>query len=118
MRLTDRLTCQDLVELVTDYLEGALGSAERERVERHPDSCFDLWFRRHADRLPVSLGGADTPSIPEHPRVTTVEHRRTHSQTRLAYSLMRAARRCKTIVERPSRDPEPSSRASKEGHQQ
>jgi hypothetical protein len=37
--LTDRLTCQDLVELVTDYLEGALGSAERERVERHPDSC-------------------------------------------------------------------------------
>ena len=39
MSLTDRLTCQELVELVTDYIEGALGPAERERVERHLNAC-------------------------------------------------------------------------------
>jgi len=33
------LTCQDLVELVTDYLDGALPVPERERFERHFDAC-------------------------------------------------------------------------------
>jgi Putative zinc-finger len=39
MSLTDRLTCRELVELVTDYVERAPGLAERERVERHLDAC-------------------------------------------------------------------------------
>jgi anti-sigma factor RsiW len=33
------LTCQELVELVTDYLEGALAPAERARFEAHLAGC-------------------------------------------------------------------------------
>ena len=35
MNVPRDLTCQELVELVTDYLEGALRSAERVRFEEH-----------------------------------------------------------------------------------
>jgi anti-sigma factor RsiW len=33
------LTCQQVVELVTDYLEGSLGWRDRRRVERHLRAC-------------------------------------------------------------------------------
>jgi anti-sigma factor RsiW len=33
------LTCQELVELVTDYLEGALSPGERARFEAHVAQC-------------------------------------------------------------------------------
>ena len=37
--MTQPLTCQELVELVTDYLEGALSRADRQRFEQHLDVC-------------------------------------------------------------------------------
>jgi len=37
--MTDGLTCQELVELVTDYLEGALPGADVERFESHLAIC-------------------------------------------------------------------------------
>jgi anti-sigma factor RsiW len=33
------LRCRELVELVTDYLEGALAPAERARFEAHVADC-------------------------------------------------------------------------------
>jgi anti-sigma factor RsiW len=33
------LTCKELVELVTDYLEGALSDERRSRVDAHLASC-------------------------------------------------------------------------------
>jgi anti-sigma factor RsiW len=36
---TTPLTCQELVELVTEYLEDALTSADRERFEQHLAIC-------------------------------------------------------------------------------
>ena len=33
------LDCQDLVELITDYLEGALGDGDRARFEAHLEIC-------------------------------------------------------------------------------
>ena len=42
MRLFGRrsdFSCQELVELVTDYLEGALSRSERARFERHIAAC-------------------------------------------------------------------------------
>ncbi len=33
------LTCEQLVELVTEYLEGGLADAERERFEEHVIVC-------------------------------------------------------------------------------
>ncbi len=37
--LAGELTCKELVELVTDYLERALSAAERARFERHVRTC-------------------------------------------------------------------------------
>ena len=39
MATVDDLTCRELVELVTDYLEGALTLGERRRFERHLGTC-------------------------------------------------------------------------------
>jgi anti-sigma factor RsiW len=36
--MTD-LTCKELVELVTDYLEGSLSRRDRKRFERHIAGC-------------------------------------------------------------------------------
>jgi anti-sigma factor RsiW len=35
----DDLACGEVVELVTDYLEGVLPEAEARRLERHLDTC-------------------------------------------------------------------------------
>jgi anti-sigma factor RsiW len=37
--MTEPLTCQELVELVTDYLEGALPPADVVRFEDHLELC-------------------------------------------------------------------------------
>ena len=34
-----QLTCRELVELVTDYLEGMLSPADRARFEEHLSAC-------------------------------------------------------------------------------
>jgi hypothetical protein len=39
MKTADDLTCQELVELVTDYFEGALPPVERARFEAHRGGC-------------------------------------------------------------------------------
>jgi anti-sigma factor RsiW len=36
---SEGLACQELVELVTDYLEGGLPHPERERFDRHIAEC-------------------------------------------------------------------------------
>jgi anti-sigma factor RsiW len=36
---SEPMTCRELVELVTEYLEGALPPAERARFERHLGVC-------------------------------------------------------------------------------
>jgi anti-sigma factor RsiW len=33
------ISCRELVELVTEYLEGTLGAAERERMDAHLELC-------------------------------------------------------------------------------
>lgn len=39
LRRTGDFRCQDLVEAVTDYLEGALSPSTRARLERHLRRC-------------------------------------------------------------------------------
>jgi anti-sigma factor RsiW len=39
IRSSDDLPCQELVELVTDYLEEALSASERARFEAHLAGC-------------------------------------------------------------------------------
>jgi anti-sigma factor RsiW len=46
---TNELTCQELVELVTDYLEGDLSVDERMRFENHLAGCTGC--RRYLDQM-------------------------------------------------------------------
>ena len=39
MKLSEDLTCAELVELVTEYLEGGLSERDRERFEEHVVFC-------------------------------------------------------------------------------
>ncbi len=41
MRPRPELTCRELVQLVTDYLEGDLSKRDRRRFERHLRTCKD-----------------------------------------------------------------------------
>jgi anti-sigma factor RsiW len=47
------LTCQQLVELVTDYLEGALSPAATTRFEEHLASCDGC--RSYLEQMQVTL---------------------------------------------------------------
>ncbi len=59
------LTCKELVELVTDYLEGALAPEERRRFESHVAACPDcatyLEQMRETIRLTGALREEDVP---------------------------------------------------------
>jgi anti-sigma factor RsiW len=47
------LTCQELVELVTDYLEGAMSADERARFEAHVGDCAACGF--YVDQMRVTV---------------------------------------------------------------
>lgn len=38
---SDPVTCREVVELVTDYLERALSAADHDRVDRHLEDCAE-----------------------------------------------------------------------------
>lgn len=59
------LTCKELVELVTDYLEGDLSPSERVRFELHISICGDC--TRYLDQMRATIaavGGLPADSIP------------------------------------------------------
>ncbi len=47
------LTCRELVELVTDYLEGTLPARDRERFEAHLLDCDDCPI--YVDQMQVTI---------------------------------------------------------------
>ena len=51
------LTCAELVELVTDYLEGALSPSEHARVERHLGACVNCTRYVEEMRTTIALVG-------------------------------------------------------------
>ena len=57
----EALSCQELVELVTAYLEGALPSDERERFERHIETCDGCGQYLEQMRTTIRLTGQLTP---------------------------------------------------------
>jgi anti-sigma factor RsiW len=59
------LTCRELVELVTDYLDGALAPAERTRFERHIAACRGCRTYLEQMRLTMrSLGQLTEEAVP------------------------------------------------------
>jgi predicted anti-sigma-YlaC factor YlaD len=58
----DPLVCREFVELVTDYLEGALAEHERRRFEEHLAECDGCsGYLDDMRRLIGSLGAAAQP---------------------------------------------------------
>jgi anti-sigma factor RsiW len=51
------LTCRELVELVTDYLEDALSAREHARFEQHLDLCAHCRDHLEQLRATVALAG-------------------------------------------------------------
>lgn len=54
------IACQELVELVTDYLEGALDGRERARFESHIAGCEHCSNYVEQIRLTIAAAGALT----------------------------------------------------------
>lgn len=55
------LACRELVELVTDYLEGALGARDRARFEQHIAECEGCAAYLDQMRQTIALAGRLTP---------------------------------------------------------
>ncbi len=63
--MSEGLTCQELVEIVTDYLEGTMSAAERARFEDHLQICRNC--RTYLDQMRQTirtLGTLPEDSIP------------------------------------------------------
>ena len=50
---THDITCQEIVEIITDFLEGALPVDERDLVERHLAMC--TWCQTYLDQMQHTL---------------------------------------------------------------
>ena len=57
----DELVCQQVVELVSDYLEGALSRSERRRFERHLAGCEHCTEYLAQMRATIALTGRLEP---------------------------------------------------------
>ena len=60
----DDLPCQDLVELVTDYLEGRLPESERQRFDAHLQTCSGCRnYLEHMRVMIQAVGALQAESI-------------------------------------------------------
>jgi anti-sigma factor RsiW len=59
--LTPDLTCQQAVELITDYLEGRLSRRQRRRFERHLRGCDNCSRYLDQMRKTIRLAGQIEP---------------------------------------------------------
>jgi anti-sigma factor RsiW len=57
MRPENDIACRELVELLTDYLEGALPPAERARLEHHLGGCDGCSAYLEQIRTVIRLAG-------------------------------------------------------------
>jgi anti-sigma factor RsiW len=58
LRRKQELVCQQVVELITDYLEGALGRSQRRRFEAHLAGCEHCAEYLEQMRATIRLTGA------------------------------------------------------------
>jgi anti-sigma factor RsiW len=65
------VTCQELVELVTDYLDGALDDARRDQFEAHLNGCPAC--EQYVEQLRVTLRLAhDLAALERRPEVAAL----------------------------------------------
>jgi anti-sigma factor RsiW len=75
MRETVDLTCQELVELVTDYLEGALPPGDRARFDAHLTTCphCRVYLEQMRETI-AALGRLPAAAISDDARAVLREH--------------------------------------------
>jgi predicted anti-sigma-YlaC factor YlaD len=65
MSSVEALSCQELVELVTEYLEGSLSETDRARFEEHIGGCSGCRNYLEQMRKTIELvGGLTSNSMP------------------------------------------------------
>jgi hypothetical protein len=60
MLISEDLTCRELVELVTEYLDGTLAQGERDRFEQHVILCDGCAFHLDQMRTTIAVTGSLT----------------------------------------------------------
>jgi anti-sigma factor RsiW len=60
MLISEDLTCRELVELVTEYLDGTLAPDERDRFEQHVILCDGCAFHLDQMRTTIAVTGSLT----------------------------------------------------------
>lgn len=64
MSQVNEITCSELVEIITDYLEGTMPPAERRRFETHLETCpYCVNYLEQMRETVAALGGLSEESI-------------------------------------------------------
>lgn len=72
--MSEPLTCHELVQLITEYLEGALSADDRRRVEEHLEVCDGC--RRYLEQMRETIrltGMLTEEQIPDEHKETLLE---------------------------------------------
>jgi anti-sigma factor RsiW len=65
----DHITCREVVELVTDYLEGALSADETELFEQHINFCEGCeWYVDQMRKTVATVGRISEEDVPAETR--------------------------------------------------
>ncbi len=65
----DHITCQEVVELVTDYFEGVLPAAEADLFEQHLNFCEGCdWYVEQMRTTVASVGRIREEDVPPETR--------------------------------------------------
>ena len=71
---TDEMACRELVEVITDYLEGTLPAADRRRFETHLNECpFCVTYLEQMRATIAAVGGLAPESITPETRERVLE---------------------------------------------
>lgn len=63
--MAERITCQELTELVNDYLEGALGAHETALFEQHLNFCDGCdWYVDQMRTTVAAVGRIEETDVP------------------------------------------------------
>lgn len=54
----DEMQCKELIQLVTEYLEGTIADANREQIETHASEC--AWCERYIEQTRQVIGALGT----------------------------------------------------------
>ena len=72
--MTNEITCKELVEIITDYLEGTMPEAKRRLFEAHLDEClYCVNYLEQMRQTIAALGELSEESIPPDAREALLE---------------------------------------------